>query len=108
MDKGKLNFIEKYSFIKKNSKIDFLILMKQKYDGNLDKMSNLRVSQSSYTFDFKLKNQKVCLVLTQIQGVFFIFTIFFLVEIFFFFFFLIRELFLFCKSIFVFVLDGGH
>jgi hypothetical protein len=54
MDKGKLNFIEKYLFIKKNSKIDFLILMKQKYEGNLDKMSNLRVSQSSYTFNFKL------------------------------------------------------
>ncbi len=39
--------------------------MKQNCDENLDKMSNLSISQSLRTSNFKLKDQWVCLISTQ-------------------------------------------
>ena len=38
--------------------------MKQKRDGNLDKMIYLAISQSSTVSNFKLKDNGICLILT--------------------------------------------
>jgi hypothetical protein len=42
--------------------------MKHKCGRNLDKMINLGISQSSRASIFKLKDQGVCLILTQSLG----------------------------------------